>query len=298
MIHKTLPLLAALGLAPAALGQDVIHYWDFSSTNDLAGSVATSSVGTTDLSVNTTYGEAYPGAGPSLNSVINGINGGGGFLSAAVASGATLEMDWGTDSFSFSYWTYDDFAGDADIRGPRVFDNLDATTIGIQLSTDGANNWNFRVDDDNGRVNIFNNVAPFMVPQDEWAHVAGVVDRGNSEIRAYVNGALQATIPFNDTTLNTPMTGDVFPTTDLQIGAVNGGSNSGQCQTAGLDDLAFSTASSRPRTSRPWRTRRRVPSTSQAASPTTAIPPSQTRRAPQASSRQPATSTLPPTTSR
>ncbi len=239
MNHKTLPLLAAFSLAPAAFSQNVVHYWDFSSTNDVVGGVATTSVGTTDLSVNATYGEAYAGSGASLNSILGGTSAGGGHLSAAVQTGGMLQMDWGMDSFSFSYWTYDDFAGDSDIRGPRVFDCLDNTTVGIQLGTNATNDWNFRVDDDNGSVNIFNNVNAFMLPQDQWVHVAGVVDRVNSEIRSYVNGTLQATIPFNDTTTNNPMTGNVFPTIDLQIGAINGGTNAGQCQTAGLDDLAF-----------------------------------------------------------
>jgi len=241
MTNKTLPLLAAFTLAPAALGQSVVHYWDFTAPTDVVGGVATTSVGTTDLSVNATYGEAFAGAGNSLNSVLGGTSAGGGHLSAAVTSGPMVEMDWGSDSFSFSYWTYDDFAGDSDVRGPRVFDCLDGTSTGLQLGTNATNDWNFRVDDDNGAVNIFNNVNAFNLPQDQWVHVAGVVDRGASEIRAYVNGALQATIPFNDTTTNTPMTGNVFPTIDLQIGAINGGTNVGQCQSAGLDDLAFYT---------------------------------------------------------
>ncbi len=235
---RILLLTGAFGLLSSSLasGQSVVHYWDFSSTTDVVGGAATSAVGTVDLTVHPTYGEAYAGSGATLNTVIGGTGNGSGFLEAAIAG---LDLDFGTDSFSFSYWVWDDFASDMDVRGARVFDCLSGTTTGLQLGTNGTNDWNFRVDDDMGAVTIFNNVSPFMAPADQWVHVVGVVDRPMSEIRAYVNGALTASIPFNNSSNNAPVIGNVFPTQDLQIGAINGGSNTGQAQTQGLDDLAF-----------------------------------------------------------
>ncbi|QDV07574.1 hypothetical protein Poly30_31000 [Planctomycetes bacterium Poly30] len=235
----TASLISCAVATSAASAQTVLHYWDFSSTADLVGGVNTTMVGAPDLSLSPLYGEAYAGSGATLNTLINGVNGGSGYLLAEVFSGPTLEMDFGMNSFSFSYWLWDDFATDGDARGGRVFDNLAGTSTGIQIATTLANEWNFRVDDDNGAVNIFNNVMPFVTPVDQWYHVVGVVDRGASEVRAYVNGTLTATVPLDNNGTTTPMTGSVFPTQDMQIGVINDGLNAGGAQTQGLDDLAF-----------------------------------------------------------
>jgi len=239
-IQRLLLAACPVALAGSASAQTVLHYWDFATTDDLVGGVATVEVGTPDRSVHPTYGEAYPGAGASLNNVIGGLSGaGGGFLEADTLTASGPALDFGTGSFSFSYWMFDDFAGDQNGRGPRVFDCLDGTTVGIQLGTNNSNDWNFRVDDDNGAANIFNTVTPFQLPTDQWVHVVGVVDRGASEVRCYANGVLQATIPFDAQGTTVPMTGTVFATQDLQIGMINYPGTQDQSQNQAIDDLAF-----------------------------------------------------------
>ncbi|MBL6756328.1 MAG: LamG domain-containing protein [Planctomycetes bacterium] len=153
-----------------------------------------------------------------------------------------MAMDFGQDSFSFSYWAWDDFAGDGDARGVRVFDNLLNTEEGIQLGTNLANDWNFRVDDDQGAVHIYNVTFQYQAPRDQWYHVVGVVERasgGGGTTTLYVDGAMVMAIPFVDTQTGSNMAGNVAPTQDLLIGAINGGSNAGGAQSQGLDDLAF-----------------------------------------------------------
>ena len=234
-MRPPLPLLLGACLAPLASAQTVEHYWDFSSVNDSVGGVPTVPVGLPDLSVHPTYGEAYPGAGASLNSVLSGTD----WLEAQVLSGPTLAMDWGTDSYSVSYWSYDDFAGDGDMRGPRVFDALDGTNVGFQLGTNQNNDWNFRNDDDLGAVCIFNQVSPFQLPQNQWFHITAVVDRSVPEVRAYLNGVLQATVPLVDNSTQQPFAGNIIPGQDLQIGIINNGGGPAGAQSCGLDDLAF-----------------------------------------------------------
>ena len=107
----TLLSASMIVLSSSALGQTCEHYWEFSSTTDLAGGLVTTQVGSPVLGVNATYGEAFPGAGPSLNNLVSGTSGGGGHLEASLSSGGPLAMDFGQDSFSFSYWAWDDFAG-------------------------------------------------------------------------------------------------------------------------------------------------------------------------------------------
>ncbi|MEZ6016658.1 MAG: LamG-like jellyroll fold domain-containing protein [Planctomycetota bacterium] len=231
--------LLALALAPAAAAQTVEHYWDFSSMNDLVGGVPTVAVGTPDLSVHMTYGEAYPGAGASLNPVIGGTSNGSGYLEAAVFTGPATAMDYGTDSYSFSYWVWDDFAGDGDVNGPRVFDNLSGTAVGIQLATNTPGFWNLRNDSDSGDAHIFDQSQMFTPPQDRWVHIVGVVDRPLGQVRLYVDGALATSATLVNSPTGTAFTGNIFATQDLQIGAINGGAAPGQAQSMGLDDLAF-----------------------------------------------------------
>ncbi|MDB2576072.1 LamG domain-containing protein, partial [Planctomycetota bacterium] len=231
-----------IAVSSSALGQTCEHYWEFSSTADQVGGLVTTQVGSPVLGVNATYGEAFPGAGPSLNNLVSGTSGGGGHLEASVLSGGASAMDFGQDSFSFSYWAWDDFAGDGDGRGVRVFDNLLNTEEGIQLGTNLANDWNFRVDDDQGAVHIYNVTFQYQAPRDQWYHVVGVVERapaGGGTTTLYVDGAMVMAIPFVDTQTGSNMAGNVAPTQDLLIGAINGGSNVGGAQSQGLDDLAF-----------------------------------------------------------
>ena len=231
-----------IAVSSSALGQTCEHYWEFSSTTDQVGGLVTTQVGSPVLGINATYGEAFPGAGPSLNNLVNGTAGGGGHLEASLSSGGPLAMDFGQDSFSFSYWAWDDFAGDGDARGVRVFDNLLNTEEGIQLGTNLANDWNFRVDDDQGAVHIYNVTFQYQAPRDQWYHVVGVVERasgGGGTTTLYVDGAMVMAIPFVDTQTGSNMAGNVAPTQDLLIGAINGGSSAGGAQSQGLDDLAF-----------------------------------------------------------
>ena len=239
-MRRTLSLSAAALLVPAATAQTCEHYWDFSSTSDLVGGLTTVEVGSPQLAVHPTYGEAFAGAGPSLNNQVGGTSGGGGHLEAdAFTAGA---MDFGQDSFSFSYWAWDDLAADGDGRGVRVFDNLLNTAEGIQLGTNLANDWNFRADDDLGAVHIYNVTFQYQAPTDRWYHVVGVVERaasGGGTTTLYVDGAMVMAIPFVDTQTGAPMAGGVAPTQELQIGAINGGASATGAQSQGLDDLAF-----------------------------------------------------------
>ena len=77
-MNKTLLALAGALLTGAASGQSLIHYWDFSSMDDQVGGLLGTALGTPDLSVNSTYGEAYPGAGASLNTVMEALGAGNG----------------------------------------------------------------------------------------------------------------------------------------------------------------------------------------------------------------------------
>ncbi|MBL6756327.1 MAG: hypothetical protein ISQ11_07950 [Planctomycetes bacterium] len=76
-----------IAVSSSALGQTCEHYWEFSSTTDQVGGLVTTQVGSPVLGVNATYGEAFPGAGPSLNNLVNGTAGGGGHLEASLSSG-------------------------------------------------------------------------------------------------------------------------------------------------------------------------------------------------------------------
>ncbi|MEZ6016119.1 MAG: LamG domain-containing protein [Planctomycetota bacterium] len=233
----TLASLALFAASPA-VAQEVLHYWDFSTPHDVVGGIQSNVIGTPDLSLNPTYGEAYPGAGASLNTLINGINGGSGFLEATVFTGPTPGLQLGMDDYSVSCWVYDDFASDMDVTGPRLFDCLSGTTTGLQHSGNNTGNFIFRSDDHLGSVSIATPTTGFPI-QNQWYHVAVVVDRAASTISFYVNGALLETLPFVNSANNAPLTGNIAPSQDLWIGSINGGTNTGQAQTQGMDDLAF-----------------------------------------------------------
>ena len=125
-----------LTLFSSSRAAQVIHYWDFDTQEndlptDIVGGVATTANGAPNVSIHDVYGEAYPGAGKSLNSEIEASD----YLVADVLDSA---MQFGTDNFSFSYWSWDASDLDGDIRGPRVFDCLDNTGIGIQLGSNAS----------------------------------------------------------------------------------------------------------------------------------------------------------------
>ena len=226
--------LALAAMASTAQAQTVIHYWDFSSMDDSVGGLVGSAVGTPDLSVHATYGEAYTGSGPTLNTVLGGTGSGGGFVSADVHDGTNpTAMDFGTGDWSFSYWVYDN-TSDGDSRGPRVFDCLSGTSIGIQLASNTTPLFNFRIDDHEGAATISNNYLVVYHGIDTWVHVAGTVDRANNQAEIWFDGVSQGTYALTGT-----LTGQVFPSHDLQIGVINGGGDPAAAQESGLDDLAF-----------------------------------------------------------
>ena len=232
-MNKFLLVLAGAALTSQAQGQTVIHYWDFESTTDVAGGLATTAVGTPDMSIHATYGEALPGLGKSLNTALSGTAGGGGFLSADVHDGVSATaFDLGTTDFSFSYWTYD--ANDGDARGPRIFDCLATTTTGIQLGTNATPVFNLRLDDHEGGSTISNNTLAIMPSAGVWVHVAVTIDRANFLGEIYFDGVSQGTFPMLSTA-----TGVIRPTQDLLLGVINGGGDAAAAQEAGLDDLAF-----------------------------------------------------------
>lgn len=232
---KTLPLSAlavTLLVTSTASAQTVVNYWDFSSMDDAVGGVIGTAVGTPDISIHPTYGEAYPGSGPSINTISQALatGVGGGCISADVFNGTPTSMDFGANSYSFSYWIYDDFS-DGDARGPRPFDNLLSTSTGIQVTGDTAGSMIFRQDDDAGVPDIL--VAPGGWPMpDQWIHIAITVDRPNSLVEFYANGVSLGT-------LASSVTGNIFPTQDMTIGLGNFGISAGEAQLQGLDDLAF-----------------------------------------------------------
>ena len=226
--------LALAAMASTAQAQTVTNYWDFSTMGDDVGRVTGSAVGTPDLSVHATYGEAYPGSGPSLNSTLGGTGAGGGHVLADVHDGTNpTALNLGTGDFSFSYWAFDDTT-DGDGRGARILDFMSGTTTGLQLGTNLANDYNLRLDDDQGGSTITNNTLPIQMPTDRWAPVAVTVDRTGQLVEIYFDGVSQGTVPLASAT-----SAAFFPTQDMDIGAINGGTNVGGSQQSALDDLAF-----------------------------------------------------------
>ncbi len=100
-------LLGSILLSASATAQSTIHYWNFSTQDDSVGGVISTAVGSPDLSQHALYGEAYPGSGPSLNTVMAALGaGGGGVLDADVYNaGAATAMDFGTSNFSLNLVT-------------------------------------------------------------------------------------------------------------------------------------------------------------------------------------------------
>ncbi|MCA9001499.1 MAG: hypothetical protein KDB61_06220, partial [Planctomycetes bacterium] len=93
-------LLSSAALATVASAQTTLHYWDFSTQDDSVGGLVGTAVGTPDLSIHALYGEAYPGAGPSLNGVLGGHPAGGGSIDADVFNGTSpTAMNFGSSDF-------------------------------------------------------------------------------------------------------------------------------------------------------------------------------------------------------
>lgn len=230
-------LALLLSFSPAA---EVIHYWDFDTQendvpSDLVGGVATSATGNPVVSVHETYGEAYAGAGKSLNSELLTSD----FLVADVfnpVAGGDSAMQFGTGSFSFSYWSWDASDLDGDVRGPRVFDCLNNTNTGIQLASNASGIFNYRMDDDLGGVIISNNLLGAITQDDaKWIHVAVNVDRENNLAEIFFDDTSQGSYDLS------ALTGNILPSQDMLIGVINGGGGAGAAQQCGLDDLAFYT---------------------------------------------------------
>ena len=227
MKTRSILTAAVLLIGSSANAQTVVHYWDFESPNDVVGGLTTVMVGAADLSIHAGYGIAYTGSGQSLNSTTLG----GAYLEADVHDGiAATALDFGMSDWSFSYWSFNPTDGDA--RGPRIFDALVNTTVGMQLGTDFLGQLDLRLEDDLGN----DAVAPPPVviqPTDSWIHVVVNVDRTNDSADFYFNNVLQGSMSL------TALAGNLAPTQDLQIGVINNGNPSMGSQDGGLDDLAF-----------------------------------------------------------
>jgi hypothetical protein len=234
-------LLPALACGQSAV---TLHYWDMDTLDaetstvpiDLAGGAVTTGGGNLVLD-NAAYSSSPAGG----NYLLTDRNLTGIPMTADVFdNGVATGMDFGTDSFSFSYWVYNDATDDADdARRVRVFDSLNGIDVGIQLGSNLQGTFNFRIDDDQfGEVLSNQQAAPLDTlsqPDDEWVLVAVTVKRsgGESEAEIFFGGVSQGTY---DVSL---LMGNITAGQDLQIGCINGGANASGIQTGGIDDLAF-----------------------------------------------------------
>lgn len=241
--HFTLFALAASALTIQLQAASVINYWNFDTLSagapvDVVGGVPTSNVLSPDISTHASYGEAYAGAGQSLNTTLGG---GGNYVSADVHDGSgTLSsdataMDFGTSDFSFSYWSFDASNLDGDVRGPRVFDSLSGTTTGIQLGSNASGVFNYRTDDTSTQVLSNSTLTTVNQTDGRWVHIAVNMDRTANLGEIYFDNVSQGTFGIG------ALTGDIYPTQDMQIGVINNGNALGAAQQSGLDDLAFYT---------------------------------------------------------
>ena len=128
-----------------------------------------------------------------------------------------------------------------DLPEYRFFDSADVTkhaqfTHGDYVPQPGAVRNLSEVNQDAlvPGVTISNNTLVIQMPTNAWVHVAVNVDRVNALVEIYFDGVSQGTVPLLSTS-----GASIYPTQDLQIGVINGGSNAGGAQQSGLDDLAF-----------------------------------------------------------
>lgn len=235
MRHSSFILLAALGSASAAKAQTALHYWNFTTPDDVIGGLATTEVGAPDLSLHPIYGEAYPGAGASLNNVVGGTSMGGGHLSADTHDGvAATALDFGTSNFAVSYWSYS--AADGDPTRPMIFDflagdNNPTAQVGMHVAAGPGGNHIIRFDDDLDTTAV--ELAPTLQANNTWTQVCINVDRGNGAVSLFFDGVSVNTFSI------AALTGNLFATQDLLIGAINSGAVPAWAQQGGLDDLAF-----------------------------------------------------------
>jgi hypothetical protein len=234
---------AAALISYSASAATVIHYWDMDTLSggvptDVVGGVTTTAVSTgggDSLLLNTTYGEAYAGAGNALITTRDHTQ--SRHLLADVYDSGTstaTAMNFGAADFSFSYWSYDD-ATDSDIQGPRVFDNLAGTDVGFLLGSNTSGVLNLRLDDDAANnVNSVNELTTLTQADNVWTHVAVNVSRSTDTVEIFFNGSSQGTYAISG------LTGNILPSQDIEIGVLNGGDlNGNDTQNSGLDDLAF-----------------------------------------------------------
>lgn len=239
------PLILACALVPGSLAAQsavTLHYWDMDALDsdtstvpvDLAGGAEGTAGGNLVLE-DSAYGSS-PAGGNYLatDRNVTGIP----FEVKLLDNDTILGMEFGDQSFSFSYWVYNDTTDDTDgdVRRVRVFDCLNGTDVGIQMGSNLEGTFNFRIDDDEGTEVISNNQAPpfsnLEHPDDKWVHIALTVNREANEVEVFFDGASQGTYePF--------LIGNIVPGQDLQIGCINGGANGSGIQTGAIDDLAF-----------------------------------------------------------
>ncbi len=209
------------GISISAQAAVVANYWDFSGYEDVVGGALTFPVGTPDLSIHPIYDEAYPGAGPSLNSTLGTSS----YVSADILSGG--DMSPGMGDFALSYWSYN--ADDGNSRKPMVMDCLDGTDWGFQIA--GVSDLNFRLDDVDGNT-VNSQSLDIVQALDVWTHFAINIDRANDTMEVYVNGSLAGSTALG-------LTGSVEPSQFLELGVINGGGSTFTAQEAGLDDFAY-----------------------------------------------------------
>ncbi len=229
-------LFCTLALTTTGNAATIAHYWDMDTLSggvptDLVGGVTTTAVGTPVME-NASYGPAYTGSGNYLKLVKQDGN----YLVADVYDGAATALIFGTDDFSFSYWSYDDKSGDGDPRGPRVFD-FNGSGAGIHVSAGNATPSILNISIKDTSVNFVKSKDTLAIAQavNTWTHVAVNVIRSTDTTEVYFDGVSQGTF---DISL---ITDNIEPSQDLDIGVIDGGATAGKSQSSGLDDLAFYT---------------------------------------------------------
>lgn len=225
------------------------HYWDFTvdlfefpvTAPDLFGSLELTEIGFIDAAIDPDYGEAFVGAGASLNSLRAAPDY---FLGDTFNGAGATSLDFGMDDFAISYWVYDDGSdndpggAEEDLRGARVLDCADGTNGGIEISVTAEAYFSLRVDDLEGNQSLSVEQAgtifeTLVFPTDAWVHVAINVDRGNERIEVYFDGVSQGTYSIAN------LLGEIACTQDLQVGVINGGEDANGSQKSGLDDLSI-----------------------------------------------------------
>jgi len=226
----------------------VAHYWDFNVdlgvapyvAPDRVGSLDLNEAGITDVAVDDTYGEAFPGASLSLNSE-RGVF--AHFSADTYNGGRATALDFGSDNFAISYWVYDDGTDNdvggpnEDLRGARILDCADSVNGGVEISVSVEGYFTLRLDDLDGNQTISDKAAgtPYetlAMPTDKWVHVAINVDRANDQVTVYFDGVSQGSYDIS------VLTGDIACTQDLMVGVITG-IDGDAAQKSGLDELAF-----------------------------------------------------------